>query len=117
MDLNEALEHHQSGDLDRAARSYEAALAADPTDADALHLLGLVALQRGDAGRAAGLIVGRAAASGPTWTPRSCPGLAEAYWEPGDIDRVIACAARATLLLDPGHASRAPLYARPRSRT
>lgn len=100
QDLTEAVEWHQNGDLDRAARAYEAALAADPDDADALHLLGLVALQRGDAPRAAALI-GRAAALRPG-DATYLANLAEAYWALGDIDRVVICC-RAALQLDPGN--------------
>jgi tetratricopeptide (TPR) repeat protein len=99
--LTEAVEHHRSGDLDRAARSYEAALAADPTDADALHLLGLVALQRGDAGRAVALI-GQAAALRPD-DATFLANLAEAHWGLGEIDRAIACC-QAALQREPDHA-------------
>lgn len=43
---------HRAGRLDEAARLYEAVLKARPRDADALHLLGVVAYQRGDFGTA-----------------------------------------------------------------
>src|SRR3546814_2553910 len=43
---------HRSGDLDGAARLYEQALAIRPDLADALHLLGVVHLQRGNSGKA-----------------------------------------------------------------
>ena len=56
MDLSEALECHRLGLLDRAASLYEAALAEDPDRDEALHLLGLVTLQRGDPRQAAALI-------------------------------------------------------------
>ena len=45
--LNRAMELHQSGKLDEAERLYQEMLSARPDDADVLHLLGLVALQRG----------------------------------------------------------------------
>ena len=45
--LNRAMELHQSGKLDEAERLYQEMLTARPDDADVLHLLGLVALQRG----------------------------------------------------------------------
>src|SRR6185437_864364 len=48
----------QAGDLDGAARLYEAALEQDPTDADARCLLGLVRQQQGRAAEAVGLIEG-----------------------------------------------------------
>ncbi len=96
--LTEGLESHRSGDLDRAARAYEAALVADPNNADALHLLGLVALQRGDAGRALTLI-GRAVAMRPD-DATFLAHLAEAHWALGQGDRAVACC-RAALVLDP----------------
>jgi tetratricopeptide (TPR) repeat protein len=46
--LREAIEHHKQGRLDRAARLYEQVLEDTPRDADALHLLGVIAHQRGD---------------------------------------------------------------------
>jgi tetratricopeptide (TPR) repeat protein len=55
-DLATALEHHRAGRLDEAAALYQEFLRKAPGDADALHLLGLVALARGDAERAIELI-------------------------------------------------------------
>jgi tetratricopeptide (TPR) repeat protein len=46
--LREGLELHQQGQLDRAARLYEQALEDNPSEADALHLLGVIAHQCGD---------------------------------------------------------------------
>lgn len=46
--LREGIEHHKQGMLDQAARLYEQALEAEPSEADALHLLGVIAHQRGD---------------------------------------------------------------------
>ncbi|HET6327910.1 MAG TPA: tetratricopeptide repeat protein [Planctomycetaceae bacterium] len=46
--VREGIEHHKQGKLDRAARLYEQALAAEPSEADAMHLLGVIAHQRGD---------------------------------------------------------------------
>jgi protein O-GlcNAc transferase len=54
--LGAALRHHQSGQLDAAERGYRAVLAIDPRHADALHLLGVVAHQRGDQDAALRLI-------------------------------------------------------------
>ncbi len=45
--LQEALAHHQAGRLDAAERLYREILARAPENADALHLLGLVAYQAG----------------------------------------------------------------------
>ena len=50
---------HQGGRLDEARVLYEQTLQADPRHADALHLLGYLWFQKGDAARALGLI-GRA---------------------------------------------------------
>lgn len=46
--LREGIEHHRRGRLDRAARLYEQALEAEPSEADAHHLLGVIAHQWGD---------------------------------------------------------------------
>jgi tetratricopeptide (TPR) repeat protein len=46
--LREGLEQHRQGRLDGAARLYEQALEDNPSEADALHLLGVIAHQRGD---------------------------------------------------------------------
>lgn len=47
---------HQAGRLDEAEEHYRKALALDPDDFDALHLLGLLAYQKGDARSSAELI-------------------------------------------------------------
>src|SRR5689334_1327860 len=75
--LYHAFQYHQQGLLDRAGRIYEDVLAGNPNNADALHLLGLVALQQGDPSRAAGLI-GRAIAVHPVEASYHA-NLAEAY--------------------------------------
>jgi tetratricopeptide (TPR) repeat protein len=54
--LQSAIVHHRAGRLQDAARIYQQILAADPTHADALHLLGLVAHQEGDPLRAIELV-------------------------------------------------------------
>ncbi|HKM70768.1 MAG TPA: FkbM family methyltransferase [Stellaceae bacterium] len=46
--VNAGFAHHQAGRLDRAAALYRKALAKDPHHAEALHLLGVVAYQRGN---------------------------------------------------------------------
>jgi Flp pilus assembly protein TadD len=47
---------HRQGRLDEAASVYRQVLADDQKNADALHLLGVIANQRGDYGKAAELI-------------------------------------------------------------
>ncbi|MGP0066767.1 MAG: tetratricopeptide repeat-containing sulfotransferase family protein [Isosphaeraceae bacterium] len=98
IDLNEAMDYHGQGDLDRAARIYESALAENPDEPEALHLLGLVALQRGDPHRAVAMI-GRAISLRPT-VATYYANLGEAYWALGQADRVVACC-QAALRLEP----------------
>lgn len=54
--LTEAVRLHRAGQIDKAALLYRKALTADPGNPDALHLLGMVALQQGRAREAADLI-------------------------------------------------------------
>lgn len=54
--LTEAVRLHQTGQLDQAAALYRKVLSLHPNNADALHLLGMVALQQGQAQTAAELI-------------------------------------------------------------
>ncbi len=54
--MAEAVRLHQSGQIAAAAQLYQRVLASDPGHADALHLLGLAALQSGQAEQAVGLI-------------------------------------------------------------
>ena len=54
--LQRGLAHHRAGRLAEAEADYHALLAADPRDADALHLLGVAADARGDSARAVALI-------------------------------------------------------------
>lgn len=54
--LKRALEHHGAGRLGPAERIYRRILAVDPTQADALHYLGVIGLQLGRYEDAAGLI-------------------------------------------------------------
>ncbi|KAA0592546.1 tetratricopeptide (TPR) repeat protein [Azospirillum lipoferum] len=54
--LAQAVAHHQAGRPAEAERGYREVLAADPRNADALHLLGVLALQSGRAEEAVTLI-------------------------------------------------------------
>jgi len=56
MTLQEALDLHQAGNLDAAELAYRAHLQTAPDDVDALHLLGVLRQQRGDAPAALDLI-------------------------------------------------------------
>ncbi len=54
--LEDAVARHKAGDLDAAAATYRDVLTRDPKNADAAHLSGVIALQKGDALRAWDLI-------------------------------------------------------------
>jgi tetratricopeptide (TPR) repeat protein len=83
--LEIGLSHHQQGRLDLAERIYMRVLQDDPGNAEALHLLGVVAHQRGVHVRAIDLI-GRALAQYP-YEPRFHANLSEAYRSAGDAAR------------------------------
>jgi tetratricopeptide (TPR) repeat protein len=93
VDLKGALDDHRRGRLDQAASVYQAALAENPDNPDALHLLGLVAIQRGDPAQGVSLI-GRAVELRPD-DAASHSNLAEAYRACGQIDRAVASCQRA----------------------
>jgi tetratricopeptide (TPR) repeat protein len=96
--LSAALAHHRQGAFDQAARIYEGILARDPGHADALHLLGLTALQQGDPERAA-VLIGRAAALAPSVAAYQA-NLAESYRLLGRFEAA-AAASRRALELEP----------------
>ncbi len=54
--IQEAVQWHQAGDLDRAEAIYRRILQHNPQQADALHLSGVIAYQRGSFHEAVGLI-------------------------------------------------------------
>jgi len=56
MSLQNALDLHREGRLDDAESAYRACLASDPVDVDALYLLAVLSLQRGDPVKARELI-------------------------------------------------------------
>ena len=100
VDLSEALEEHRRGNLERARSLYEAALAEDPDQPDALYLLGLVAIQNGNPQQAV-LLIGRAAMLRPGEAVIHA-NLGEAFRALGDTDRTIECC-RTALRLDPNN--------------
>ncbi len=67
-ELAAAVQHHQAGRLERAEALYRKFVKKAPGDPDALHLLGVIAFERGDAGRAIDLI-GKALAVLPNFAP------------------------------------------------
>jgi tetratricopeptide (TPR) repeat protein len=96
--LTLGLRHHQQGRLDEADRLYQAALAQQPGDPDALHLRGVVALQKGDYRRAADQI-GQAISRNPGSAAYHA-NLAEALRSLGQLDRAADCC-RTALRLQP----------------
>ena len=100
VDLSEALEEHRRGNIERAARVYQTALAENPDHPDALHLLGVVAVQQGDPKRAE-LLIGRAAALRPGDAAIHA-NLGEVYRLLLDDDQAIACC-RTALRIQPNY--------------
>jgi len=98
IDLSKAVEYQAQGRLDEAAQIYRAILVADPENAEALHLLGVVSLQQGDCQAACELIeqaIGRQPGN-----PAYYSNLAEAYRAGGQLERALDCCRKA-LALDP----------------
>jgi tetratricopeptide (TPR) repeat protein len=98
--LNLAVRQHQLGQLQQAARMYQAILARNPDHPDALHLLGVVAHQLGQNQQAVQLI-GRAIALRPA-APAYYANIAEAWRALGQTDRAIECC-RTGLRLQPNY--------------
>ena len=71
--VEEGLQHHGAGRLREAEALYRQALAEDPHNIDALHFLGVVALQRGDPGQAV-LLISQALSRNPA-NPPACNNL------------------------------------------
>jgi tetratricopeptide (TPR) repeat protein len=103
-DFDAALRYHQTGRLDLAARLYERILTQRGDHPDALHLLGVVALQQGNPERAVELI-GRAIAVNPS-AAAFHGNLAEAYRALGQLERAVGCC-RIALRLQPEFAEAA----------
>jgi len=97
--LEDGIEHHRGGELDRAAACYSGLLARDPFHTDALHLLGVVASEQGDHETAVRLIR-RAADIAPASTYFSNLGLALS--RQGSLEEAITSYERA-LELNPDH--------------
>lgn len=92
--LGRALDYHRQGLLDEAAALYRALLERRPDHAEALRLLGLLCLQRGEAGEALAL-AGRRGGD-----PEAQAQRGEAFARLGRRDDA-AAAWRAALVLDP----------------
>jgi tetratricopeptide (TPR) repeat protein len=92
---------HRNGNLQEAARIYQAIVDREPNNADALYLLGVIALRTGNPAPAADLI-GRAAALRPAQAPFHAD-LADALRGLGQLDRA-AASCRHALSLQPDSA-------------
>ena len=99
--LEAALSHHQAGRLAEANRLFSDILSREPRHVVALHLLGVIAYQEGDAGRAIELI-GKAIALRPDYA-EAHGNLGNALKDQGKLDQA-AAAYRKVLELMPGHA-------------
>jgi tetratricopeptide (TPR) repeat protein len=99
--LQAALAHHQAGRLVQAEAFYRQILEAEPGHADALHLLGMIALQEGKLDNAVDLI-GRAIHANPL-NPMCYLNLGIALEDQGKLDAAID-SFRKTLELKPDYA-------------
>lgn len=96
--LRRAYEHHQHGRLHEAQLLYEQLLARDPRQVDALHLLGVLALQQGQPDVAAGLMQ-QALALRPDMAAAHS-NLGHAYAQLGHAGAAIDCQLEALRLAD-----------------
>ncbi|MEA2707913.1 MAG: protein O-GlcNAc transferase [Phycisphaerales bacterium] len=99
--LSVAVEHHRAGRLAQAETIYRQVLAADPNQADALHLLGMIAQQAGQHQHAEQLLA-RAIRVQPN-SPEFHFTLAQVFRTAGRADESIAAYRRA-IELDPTRA-------------
>jgi len=99
--LRDAIEHHKAGNLAAAEAIYRDVLAADPRNADALHMLGVLASQRGDQQQALSLL-GRAIRINPA-APFYHNNLGNVLFQAGRFADARLCYEEA-LRLDPDYA-------------
>ena len=97
-DLSLGLQEHKSGRFREAARLYRNVLGAQPEHPDALHLLGVIALQQGDH-RSAADHIGRALSRNPGNAAYHAH-LAEALRGLGELDKAADCC-RTAMRLQP----------------
>jgi tetratricopeptide (TPR) repeat protein len=95
-----ALEYHQRGNLAEATRIYQSVLSRQPNHVDALHLLGVAALQQGQPKKAVEFI-SRAVALNPGAASFHC-NLGEAYRVLGQLERAVS-SCRTALQLQPNY--------------
>lgn len=99
--LTDALAHHQSNDLASAVTLYTRVLERDPSQAGALHGLGMIALDRKDYATAADFL-GQARVQRPD-SALICCSLGGALQLCGRLEEAEACFVRA-IEIDPSHA-------------
>jgi len=99
--LARGLEHHQAGRLAEAEAIYRQVLAAEPTNAAALHLLGVLATHVGQHAAAVELI--SQAVQIEPMAAAYHTNLGVAYQSLGQLDEAVGCYAR-SLALQPGQA-------------
>ena len=100
-DLKTAIQDHKAGRIAEAEAGYRAVLEADPNNADALHLLGLVAHQSGDNEAALRLISQAISVNGKSAVYQcNLGGVFRAMMKPEKAMEVLTEALR----LDPDHA-------------
>src|SRR3954466_3367762 len=104
MNVDEGLKHHQAGELERAEMLYRQGLSREPNNAEALHLLGVLEIQRGRHNAAIELI--RHALALNAKAPVYWANLGEALRIGGRLEDAAAAIGRATELLP----SRAELH-------
>jgi tetratricopeptide (TPR) repeat protein len=98
--LRSAIGLHQAGQLAAAAQVYQQVINQDPSNADALHLLGVLRYQQGDNERAVELIC-KAVSLRPNEAIYHA-NLSEPYRELGQFERAAGCC-RAALGLQPDY--------------
>ena len=87
--FNRALDFHQRGELFEAQKLYEQCLQSQPQNADALHLLGVIALQTKDFTKAVGLISQALVIN--SQMPGAFSNLGNAYKEQKEFDKALKC--------------------------
>jgi tetratricopeptide (TPR) repeat protein len=97
--FNQALNLHRQGDLDRAELLYRQVLDESPDHPDATHLLGVVAHQRGQYGRAVTLIRRAISLVAPTDAGTFYCNLAEACRMAGDVKGSVEAGRKAVALV------------------
>lgn len=99
--IQRGVQQHRTGRLAEAVQSYQEALVMDPTQADAHHLLGVIAFQTGQHDRAVEWMQ-KAVSLNPALKD-AYNNLAQVYRALGQMDRVADCL-RQVVTLDPNHA-------------